>query len=142
MCINCLLTGLQPNISFVVCATNPPNLATASNIIKREMQLQHFKSQKQKPHSSQPRNFHQQFSKIIQFYYSYNSNNNFQGPLFQQNIRKPSRSNFQIPNNPVSNNNNNYSNQQNRTFHHKPSQQFQRAITQPIAHIMYQPNYH
>lgn len=46
MCLNTLLTGLEPKLGQIVRAGNPNNMLDAINRIKRELQLSYFENQK------------------------------------------------------------------------------------------------
>lgn len=46
MALNTLLAGLDPKIGQIVRASNPPDILTATNRIRRELQLNYFENQK------------------------------------------------------------------------------------------------
>lgn len=46
MVLNTLITGVQVNLSQILRVTDPPDILTAITRIRRELQLNYFKSQK------------------------------------------------------------------------------------------------
>lgn len=52
MCLNTLLTGLEPKLGQIIRASNPLTILEAINRIKRELQLSYFENSRQKPNQN------------------------------------------------------------------------------------------
>lgn len=136
LCLNTLLTGLEPKLAQLIRASQPNDMLTAVNRIRRELQLNYFESQKFNTSKQTMQN--PVTKKTFQSNYSRQNssqnNNNFPRQNNFQHNNFPRPNNFQNNNNFVRPNPQSQNQFQRQSFVQRPStsqqqNQFQRPST-------------